>query len=550
MGHVRSEREQKTGRMGAVKTVWKRKVREQDWKRELLAMGILSKYNHAFVRFLGWYEDANTLFLTMGLFEFGDLSKYLAVNHHRPESETKIMGLQIFRALEFMHFHNFTHRDLKPDNIFIASTQPLHLKLGDFGITKRTDAGTELRTMTFTALYAAPEALERFIYPPHPPQTPNEAVAYTSKVDIWSAGCVLYHVLTRNTPFNHPHHALQFCKRNDPGAQAVVDRPFLLRPEDRPTAKEAREMQWVKDWDQRDVETETEGTTWATMSRRELEAELTKLKDKVKRAETEVMRLQQASTIMIESKEKEHRQAQQALEAKINELRLLMSQIRLSLNPKQEEDYRKALESERAATAPAEQAADIYQKRMTAAQKSAMEARESLMVAIKSHESELAQKEAEFNDRLRTGVIQQITLKNQLDHATEAIYKANKENERPRENLARLETERPACTSENGNTTNSARLLEKGRLKTRELQRRMKETDEKLTAFAAENYRLNLKLSRAAPEIKADVGVPSQSRARALYAYTGTEPQDLMFPQGALIMGGYFPRWRMVERLV
>lgn len=112
---------------------------------------------------------------------------------------------------------------------------------------------------------------------------------------------------------------------------------LAVRPEDRPTAKEAREMQWVKDWDQRDVETETEGTTWATMSRRELEAELTKLKDKVKRAETEVMRLQQASTIMIESKEKEHRQAQQALEAKINELRLLMSQIRLSLNPKQEE---------------------------------------------------------------------------------------------------------------------------------------------------------------------------------------------------------------------
>lgn len=43
---------------------------------------------------------------------------------------------QVAQAVEFMHEQKVTHRDIKPDNIFIKDSM---VKLGDFGVSKRLE---------------------------------------------------------------------------------------------------------------------------------------------------------------------------------------------------------------------------------------------------------------------------------------------------------------------------------------------------------------------------------------------------------------------------
>ena len=95
------------------------------------------------------------------------------------------IGMDICNALAFCEKRNVLHRDIKPQNIFVAPDGTY--KLGDFGIAKtaeRTTSGTK----TGTYKYMAPE-----VYNNQP---------YGGKADIYSLGLVLYWLLNeRRTPF-------------------------------------------------------------------------------------------------------------------------------------------------------------------------------------------------------------------------------------------------------------------------------------------------------------------------------------------------------------
>ena len=78
-------------------------------------------------------------------------------------------------ALEYLHGKQLAHRDIKPSNILVESRQPFRLKLSDFGFAK--DA-LQLTSYCGTVLYSAPEI--------------HIAKPYTTAVDIWSLGVVVY----------------------------------------------------------------------------------------------------------------------------------------------------------------------------------------------------------------------------------------------------------------------------------------------------------------------------------------------------------------------
>lgn len=80
-----------------------------------------------------------------------------------------------------------------PQNVLMASLQPIWVKIADFGVSKYTK-GTELHTRTGTRGYLAPEMLGLL---------PNMAVrnAYSNAVDIWALGCIVHEVLTKEIPF-------------------------------------------------------------------------------------------------------------------------------------------------------------------------------------------------------------------------------------------------------------------------------------------------------------------------------------------------------------
>ena len=78
------------------------------------------------------------------------------------------------------------HRDLKPGNVFIDGAN--NIKLGDFGLSRiMSDKSVFAYTHVGTPYYMSPEQIAE--------------EKYDHKSDIWSAGCVLYEIVSLRAPF-------------------------------------------------------------------------------------------------------------------------------------------------------------------------------------------------------------------------------------------------------------------------------------------------------------------------------------------------------------
>lgn len=88
------------------------------------------------------------------------------------------------------------HRDLKPENIFLGDDQSV--KLGDFGLSKLMHSHDFASTYVGTPFYMSPEICA--------------AEKYTLHSDIWSLGCIMYELCTKEPPFNANSH-LQLVQR-------------------------------------------------------------------------------------------------------------------------------------------------------------------------------------------------------------------------------------------------------------------------------------------------------------------------------------------------
>ncbi|KAL0631186.1 hypothetical protein Q9L58_009953 [Maublancomyces gigas] len=106
-------------------------------------------------RGIGWYENEKSIFLAIEYIKYGDLSDYITDD---TRADAKEITAQVVEGLVVLHAEGICHRDLKPQNILVASRDPLWVKIADFGTSKRS-ANTALRTMCGTQGYMAPELL-------------------------------------------------------------------------------------------------------------------------------------------------------------------------------------------------------------------------------------------------------------------------------------------------------------------------------------------------------------------------------------------------------
>ncbi|KEF56894.1 serine/threonine protein kinase [Exophiala aquamarina CBS 119918] len=110
---------------------------------EALAKFSAEKYKHLFVYFMGWYRDGlfgPTLYIAMEYFEHGDL-RHCLDNKTLPEEEARSITFQVLEGLAVLHASGYVHRDLKPQNLLVASPGPeWWIKIGDFGVSKRLQA--------------------------------------------------------------------------------------------------------------------------------------------------------------------------------------------------------------------------------------------------------------------------------------------------------------------------------------------------------------------------------------------------------------------------
>ena len=83
------------------------------------------------------------------------------------------------RGIECLHSNGIVHRDLKPENILIDHN--FTLKVSDFGFS--TENSVLKQSFVGTMAYMSPEMLSM------------GDKAYTSKIDIWGLGIILFQLI-------------------------------------------------------------------------------------------------------------------------------------------------------------------------------------------------------------------------------------------------------------------------------------------------------------------------------------------------------------------
>ena len=178
-----------TGRLVAIKSINKSKITKERHREKIKIETTIMKtlsFSNNIVKILENYETKKHICIVMEYICAGDLLSYIKKRSKLTESVSKFIFKQIVLALKYIHSHNIVHRDIKLDNILIDLDN--NIKICDFGVSKIIKKGDIMLDQCGTPAYIAPEILKNRGY---------EGFG----VDIWSAGVVLYSMLSGNVPF-------------------------------------------------------------------------------------------------------------------------------------------------------------------------------------------------------------------------------------------------------------------------------------------------------------------------------------------------------------
>jgi len=163
------------------------------FQREARAASRLHHPNIVAVTDFAQTEDG-FLYMVMELVSGRTLARVIAEEAPFPERRVVRIGAQILAALAEAHANQILHRDLKAENVMIESRRDAvdAVRVLDFGIAKIMAAGSSTLTreglVCGTPGYMSPEQIR------------GEEI--DGRADIFSAGIVLYEMLTHKLPFD------------------------------------------------------------------------------------------------------------------------------------------------------------------------------------------------------------------------------------------------------------------------------------------------------------------------------------------------------------
>jgi serine/threonine-protein kinase len=135
-------------------------------------------------------------YLAMEMLEGEELADRLKREKQIPLAVVAVIVQQLCRALEVSHKAGIVHRDVKPQNVFLArphTNMTVFVKLMDFGVAKLMEAEgsqeglTRVGTVVGTPAYMSPEQLL--------------AQRVDARSDLWSVAALVYRIVTGDLPF-------------------------------------------------------------------------------------------------------------------------------------------------------------------------------------------------------------------------------------------------------------------------------------------------------------------------------------------------------------
>jgi serine/threonine protein kinase len=183
----------------AIKILEKEQIQnKEDWDLIETEIDILKLCKHpSIIGFYDQFENSEYIFIVMEYLNSGDLETFLQKKKFKlSENIIKSIAYQIADGLRYLHSFGIIHRDIKPQNIMIASkntffdsSSKIEIKITDFGLSKFLGFREKAFDGVGTLAYIAPEILLK--------------KPYQSSVDIWSFGVMVYYMISGEFPFKN-----------------------------------------------------------------------------------------------------------------------------------------------------------------------------------------------------------------------------------------------------------------------------------------------------------------------------------------------------------
>lgn len=179
-----------TGTEYACKSISKRKLISKedvdDVRREIQIMHHLAGHKNI-VNIKGAYEDSLYVHIVMELCSGGELFDRIIQRGHYSERKAAELTRIIVGVVETCHSLGVMHRDLKPENFLLVNKDDdFSLKAIDFGLSVFFKPGQIFTDVVGSPYYVAPEVLLKH---------------YGPAADVWTAGVILYILLSGVPPF-------------------------------------------------------------------------------------------------------------------------------------------------------------------------------------------------------------------------------------------------------------------------------------------------------------------------------------------------------------